>query len=117
MEDQIKLSGISLQTRLGVTQTERDWPQTVFIDVALYTDTRVAGKSDKIEDTINYDEVYEVIRQECSEPHNLIEALAENLCSKLHSHFYLSRVTLTLKKIPANLKSQGIDSVSIEITR
>ena len=54
MTDTLIIKDLLVRTVLGVAEEERRDKQDALISVALITDTRVPGKTDKIEDAVNY---------------------------------------------------------------
>lgn len=54
MTDQILIKDLLLRTIVGTKADERVNRQDVVINITLDVDLRVAGKSDTIEDTVNY---------------------------------------------------------------
>ena len=54
MTDQIQIKDLHLRTIIGINEQERRNRQDVLINITLYTDTRAAGRSDDIDDAVNY---------------------------------------------------------------
>lgn len=54
MNDQIQIKDLLLRTIIGINEEERRNRQDVLINLVLYADTRAAGVSDDIDDTVNY---------------------------------------------------------------
>ncbi len=52
--DKIHIRDLSLRCVIGITEDERREKQDVNIDVTLRADLRQAGRTDRIEDTVNY---------------------------------------------------------------
>ncbi|MBR3747989.1 MAG: dihydroneopterin aldolase [Selenomonadaceae bacterium] len=57
MTDKIILNGIEVMGRHGCTEAERENEQLFIVDAELYLDLSRAGKSDDINDTIDYPQV------------------------------------------------------------
>ena len=53
-EDMIHIRDLTLPCIIGTNAEERVRPQTVVINITLYTDTRRAADSDALSDTVNY---------------------------------------------------------------
>ncbi|WP_082112500.1 dihydroneopterin aldolase [Paenibacillus sp. DMB20] len=70
------------------------------MDVVLYLDSSPAGVADGLELTINYADLYEVIKKVVEGPPvALVEALAENIASTLlDSYSRISEVTIRVTK-------------------
>ena len=54
MTDMIHIKDLLLRTILGINEEERRNRQDVLINIILYADTRAAGRSDDIDDAVNY---------------------------------------------------------------
>jgi dihydroneopterin aldolase/D-erythro-7,8-dihydroneopterin triphosphate epimerase len=54
MTDRILIQDLWLRTIVGINEEERRDRQDVLINLALHVDTRAAGRSDAIEDAVNY---------------------------------------------------------------
>jgi dihydroneopterin aldolase/D-erythro-7,8-dihydroneopterin triphosphate epimerase len=54
MTDMIQIRDLHLRTVIGINDEERRNRQDVLINVTLFADTRVAGRSDDIDDAVNY---------------------------------------------------------------
>jgi FolB domain-containing protein len=52
--DMIHIKDLLLRTILGINEEERRNRQDVLINIILYADTRAAGRSDDIDDAVNY---------------------------------------------------------------
>ena len=82
--DRIFLRGMRFMACHGVLPPEQEIPQPFEVDVELGLDLRAAGESDDLSDTVNYAEVYEIVRDTVEgESKHLIEALAEEIADDL----------------------------------
>ena len=69
------------------------------MDIDLYADLRKAGKSDQVEDTINYAEVYARIKSIVQgEKYQLIERLAEKIAEDVLDGFSCEALLVTVHK-------------------
>jgi dihydroneopterin aldolase len=116
--DKITLTGMQFYGYHGVFPEENKLGQRFVVDVDMMMPLERPGRSDRIEDTVNYAEVYEVIRQIVEQrTFKLIEALAEQVASALlTSYTDINEVTVRVHKPhpPVNIHFQG---VSVEIHR
>ncbi|BEP29767.1 dihydroneopterin aldolase [Helicovermis profundi] len=102
----------------GVLEAEKTIGQKFIVDVEIMLDLESAGKSDSVENTISYADVYDDIKYLVeSERFNLIEALSERIASNILSRYSLAKeVLVRLKKPEAPVK--GIfDYFAVEIRR
>jgi dihydroneopterin aldolase len=97
--DIIYLKDLRIETIIGVYAWERQLKQTVVLDLEMGTDIRKAGKTDALEDTLNYKEVAKrVISYVEDSRFHLVEALAEGIADTLLKEFHLSWLRLRINK-------------------
>lgn len=78
--DLVFIKNLSARGIIGIYDWERQEKQEVLINADLYGDLRTAGKTDSIDDTINYHAVAQKILTYIESSHHFtVEALAENL--------------------------------------
>ena len=86
MSDEIRIKGLFLRTIIGINDDEREHKQDVRISLSLSVDTRPAGRSDKIEDAVNYRTIAkDVIDLVENSKFFLVERMAEQIareCSR-----------------------------------
>lgn len=88
--DSIIARGMTFQGCHGVLAQEKSTPQTFQVDLEIFLDLQVAGKSDDLQKTINYDQVFHLVEKiVVEESYDLIEALAEQIAQRLLSVFAL----------------------------
>ena len=115
--DCIRLHNMLFYAYHGVFPEENKLGQRFEIDVEMGCDLSKPGHSDNLEESINYAQVYSVVRT-CVEDKQfrLLEALAEYIAKEIHRHFKPHNLTLRVRKpsppIPGNL-----GNVEIEIIR
>ncbi|MCK8828479.1 dihydroneopterin aldolase [Natroniella acetigena] len=116
--DKVILNNLAFYGYHGVLNAENEIGQKFFIDLELYSDLRKAGQSDQLDDAINYAEVYEVIKEIFhAQDYDLIEALAEDIASKILEEFSkIEEVMIRVKKPEAPVNAI-FDYVGVEITR
>ena len=113
--DIVFIHDLQVETVIGIYDWERKIRQTISLDIEMATDISKAAKSDDIEDTLSYKTVakrlIEFIEQSEFE---LVEALAEKICSIILDEFSVPWVKLTLHKPGA---VRGSKSVGVMIER
>jgi|SRR3989344_1013699 len=116
MMDKIIISGAKFLIHLGVSDDERRRKQEILIDCELFCDTRKAGLSDALADTVNYSDVHRLLQLtlESTEWH-LIEAVAEQSAAAILKNFDVLGVRIIVKKSQRPLKH--IDYCAVDITR
>ena len=115
--DRLVFSPLKVRCILGVTPKERMKKQVVEVRVAVEFNASHAGKSDRLEDTVNYpDIVREVVRFVNKSEYKLLEALTENLARKVLSTFLrINAVNLSVMK--KGFDMDNLDSVCFEVRR
>lgn len=116
--DKIKLKRLAFYGYHGLFPEENKLGQRFYVDVELFLSLQKAGKSDKMEDSIDYGAVYEMIRSIVEgEPKNLIEAVAEAIAQSLLENFAaLHACQIEVTKPDPPIAGQ-YDAVSVQIYR
>lgn len=97
--DQVFIEALAVQALIGVHAYERGGPQPLVIDVEMAVDTRPAGGSDALDDTVDYAAVAALIEAVCAaSAYALVEALAEALATRLLAAFPIRQVALRIGK-------------------
>lgn len=117
MHDIIEIKDLLLRAIVGINDDERENRQDVLISVALFTDLRAAGASDRIEDTLNYRTVCKrIIELVESSSYQLVERLAEEVAQCCLREPRVERVRVSLDK-PGALRFARSVGVTIERAR
>ena len=110
------MEGMAFFGRHGVFPAERELGARFTVDVELAGDLHVAGRSDRLEDTIDYARAYDLVREVVEgEPCHLLEAVAERISRRLLELPRVERATVRVHKkppLPGEFRSFGV-----EITR
>ena len=113
--DKIMIKDLLVRTIIGASEEERRDRQDVFINVTLWADLRKAGRSDRLEDTLNYRTVNKRILSMLEDtPFHLVEAMAEKISELCLDISGVKRVQVRVEK-PGALRFAR--SVGVEITR
>jgi dihydroneopterin aldolase len=111
----ISIEGMEFFSYHGHFEEETVIGTRFMIDLYIETDTSAAEKSDKLHDTINYQEVYLVIKQEMKTPSHLIEHVARRIVDAVKQNFDgIESLKLKLRKMNPPLGGQ-IESVSVTV--
>lgn len=116
--DKILLNNMQFYGFHGLFPEENRLGQRFNVDVALFVDLKKAGKSDNMNDSVHYGEVYEQVKRIVEgSALNLIEAVAERIAEQLLSSFDLL-TACTVKVVKPNPPIVGhYESVAVEIYR
>ena len=113
--DTVFIRALSIDTKIGIYEWERQIRQTVVLDVEMGADIARAAATDAIEDTLNYKAVAKrLIQFVGASEYQLVETLAEECARIVREEFGVPWVRLTLNKKGA---VRGADGVGIVIER
>lgn len=100
MSDVVLLQGIQIPAALGVSAAERRMRRPVALDLELETELATAGRSDRIQQTIHYERVFEVVQDvAANREHKLVEALGQRIADAVLEAFpAVQAVQLTVRK-------------------
>jgi dihydroneopterin aldolase len=116
---EIHIDGLELYAYHGVLPEEKALGQPFLLDLRLMLSRCPGSRSDRVEDTIDYTEVIDVVSgvvtEECF---NLLERLADAVARAVLERFPVDRVRVRVSKprppIPCSLRGVG---VSLEMGR
>ena len=114
----MRIAGIEGHGYHGLFDVERENGQPFIVDVELTLNLSKAGKSDDLNDSIDYNDVSILIHNEIvGPPVKLIEALAESISSKiLKAYPTVEEIKTTVHKPRAPI-SVSFGDVSVTIKR
>src|SRR5690625_1148847 len=116
--DKIMINGMSFYGFHGLLPEENKLGQRFKVDLVLYLNLSKAGKSDQMDASIHYGEVYQIVKKIVEgETKKLIEAVAETIAKALFEHFPLLEAC-RVKVIKPDPPIPGhYESVAVEIFR
>ena len=101
----------------GVLDAEQELGQRFMLDVRLYLDLTSAGRSDDLRQTVNYAEVYEVVKDIVENRRfRLIETLAETIAQQVLSSFPVEQTAIAIRK-PAAPIAGILDYAEVSLVR
>ena len=110
------MEGMAFFGRHGVFPAERELGAHFTVDVVLEGDLRAPGRSDRLDETIDYSRAYNLVREVVEgEPRQLLEAVAERIADRLLELPRVERATVRVHKKPP-LPGE-FRSISVEISR
>ncbi|HVN59113.1 MAG TPA: dihydroneopterin aldolase [Bacteroidales bacterium] len=87
------------------------------VDLAIETDMEKPGYSDNLQDAVNYQEVYGVVKKEMEHKSNLLEHIATRILNALFTQVKgIKKATVKVSKMNPVMGGH-IGRVSVEITR
>jgi 7,8-dihydroneopterin aldolase/epimerase/oxygenase len=113
----IEISGLSLYTHHGVSDAEREVGQRLVLDLRLDVGQTDATVTDAIDDTINYDEVCQLVALIAQQrSHRTLERLCGAIANRLLADYELEGVWVKATK-PEPPIALTVDEVSVEVWR
>jgi dihydroneopterin aldolase/D-erythro-7,8-dihydroneopterin triphosphate epimerase len=113
--DKIIIRDLTARCTLGITSEERRGKQEIVINLVLLTDVSAPGRTDRIEDAVDYRAIKKNVLAFVEQSEfALVEALAEHVVALCLQHPSIEEVQVTIDK-PAALRFAR--SVAVEITR
>jgi 7,8-dihydroneopterin aldolase/epimerase/oxygenase len=111
----IEITGLSLFTRHGVSDAERELGQRLVFDIAFDLDECDATVTDRIEDTVDYGEVCEQVALAAQErSYKTLERLCSAIADRLVDRFGAESVRVKAAK-PEPPIPLPVDEVSVEV--
>jgi FolB domain-containing protein len=113
--DKVVIKNLVARGIIGVYEWERDKPQEILINICLYGDLQHAGKTDNIDDSINYKTVAkgaQALAENCQRL--TVEALAHDIAEYCLETQGVQKVRVRVEKPGA---VRFAESVGVEIER
>lgn len=115
--DQIRLTGIRATGKHGVLDFEHERAQTFVVDATLFLDLAAAGRSDDLNDTVDYGAIAKGIVAIIEGEHvDLIEKLANRIVGMILGFPAVCRTQVTVHKPNAPI-TVPFDDVSVTVER
>ncbi len=111
----IRLHNMMFYSYHGASKAEQETGRRYEVDAELYLNLTPAAHTDRLQDTVNYRRVYDVVASIIQEQKfNLLETIATKIMTEILDSFPLKRVVVRVRKkippIPGNL-----DHIEIEM--
>jgi dihydroneopterin aldolase len=113
----VEITGLSLYTRHGVSDAERELGQRLVIDVAFELSDCDAMVTDRIEDTVDYGDVCEQVALAAQErSYKTLERLCTAIADRLTDRYGAESIRVKAAK-PEPPIPLPVDEVSVEVWR
>jgi 7,8-dihydroneopterin aldolase/epimerase/oxygenase len=113
----VEITGLSLYTRHGVSEAEREVGQRLVLDLRLDVGESDATVTDSIEDTVDYAEVCQLVALIAQQrSHKTLERLCSTIANRLLADYDLEGVWVKATK-PEPPIALSVDEVSVEVWR
>ena len=115
--DRLAVRGLAIHGHHGVFEHERRDGQEFVIDLVLGVDTRVAARSDDVQDTVDYGTLVDEVRTAVADdPVDLIETLAQRIADVCLRNALVDTVEVTVHKPHAPIQAT-FEDVALTINR
>jgi len=112
--DQVFIRDLRAYGIIGVYPEERTSPQEILINLILYTDLEKAGRSDQVQDSVDYHQTAEAVRHLAETARRFtVEALASDIAAYCLQIPGVSGVRVRIEK-PAAIPAARAAGVEIE---
>ena len=116
--DRIILEAMTFYGYHGVNPEERKVGQPFTVGVQVYGDFRVPGRSDNLEDTVDYSELYRIAKAVVEgKPHNLLESVAETIAQRILDSFEVAAVAVRVAKPSPPITGATLKGAAVEVHR
>ncbi len=113
----VEISGLSLYTRHGVSEAERELGQRLVIDIAMELAACDALVTDRVEDTVDYAEVCEQVALAAQErSYKTLERLCAAISDRLTDRYSTDSIRVKASK-PEPPIPLPVEEVSVEVWR
>ena len=118
MADRIEIRGLRALGVIGVLSEERERPQPFDIDLDVELDLSAAGKSDHLDDTVDYGALTVIAARVVSgESHLLLERVAQRIAEEvLNFDERIDAVSVSIRKLRPPIPVD-VDTSAVTITR
>lgn len=113
----VSLENMEFHSFHGVLEHEKLLGNTFIVSVTMTMDTERAEMTDQLSDTLNYQLVYNAIKNEMENPSNLIEHVSRRILDALFLAFpQITDLKVHLSKLQPPLGAK-VEKVSIELCK
>jgi len=113
----IELENMEFYSYHGCFKEEQVVGNHFTIDLSIETDTSKAQLSDSLHDTVNYQQVYGIVKSEMEKKSKLLEHVADRILSSLFNEFNaINKATVKVSKVNPPMGGK-IQKVSVKLSR
>ena len=115
--DQVFITDLEARGIIGINDWEREKPQKILINLVLFTNLKAIGKSDNIQDGVNYRTIAKLAQAHAEKAARFtVEALAEDLAQLCLKETGVQKVRVRVEK-PGAVRFARSVGVEIERTK
>ncbi|MQG19484.1 MAG: dihydroneopterin aldolase [SAR202 cluster bacterium] len=117
-KDKIILKGMKFHAYHGVHEWEKSSGQIFIVDIEIFKNLSISGKTDSIEDTVDYSNIFREVKTIMeSKSHNLLESVAEMIASTIISKYQVNNIKIKIQKPEIKFQDGKLDYAAVEIFR
>lgn len=96
----IELKGMRFFAHHGCFSEEKTIGNFFIVDFAVEADVTAAGESDALEDTLNYQKIFDIVKEEMAVSSNLLEHVATRILKHFKADFPgTGKATVSISKL------------------
>ena len=100
MTGKVSLEGLEFHAFHGVYPHERESGNFFEVDISVETDFMLAAVNDDLEGTVNYEDLFRIVKEEMDRPSKLLETVAARIVSDVLLTFpQVTQVDLKISKL------------------
>lgn len=113
----IELCGMRFFAHHGCFHEEKVIGNHFVVDFEVWTDTRAASLSDSLDDTLNYQCIYDMVKEEMAVSSNLLEHVAGRILRRFRESFpHVEHARISIAKLNPPLGGEvGASKVTLEL--
>ena len=113
----IEIEGMKFYAFHGHFESEQVVGNEFTVNLKIETDFEKAAVSDNLNDALNYQTAYEIIKNEMATPSHLLENVAKRILNSLYNHFTsIKKTEVKISKMNPPMGGE-IEKVSITLIR
>jgi len=113
----IHLEGMEFFAFHGCFKEERIIGNRFLVHTSFETDTKIAEETDDLTKTVNYQQIYKLVKLEMEKPSKLLENVARRIFDKIITTFpYITHLSVKIAKINPSLGGK-MDNVSVTLIK
>ena len=113
----IEIEGMKFYAFHGHFESEQIVGNEFSVDLRIETDCNEAAISDNLDDALNYQNAYEIVKREMAQPSKLLENVAKRILDSLCESFNgIERVFVKISKMNPPMGGD-IEKVSVTLSR
>lgn len=111
----IEIEGMEFYAFHGHFDVEKVAGNRFLVNLKIEADCSKAGRTDRLEDTIDYQKAYLAVKEEMAIPSDLLEHVAQRIINRIKNEFQeVQKVTVKVSKLNPPMGGQ-IEQVSVSL--